>query len=239
MQRDLLQQIDREDNENVYRKTYQTGSEALFFAQCRDQNETWVPLFEKAYAKAHGDYASLVGGWIGEGVEDLSGGVTAELLTSDILDIDEFWDKEMSRVNDEFLFGASTGLLEHGYGERNGISEGHAYVVMEARTLKSGHSSLASAWLNFVTLGARSARVSGRELGVMGLKNGLLRCRRKWITSLAATLSSGFLTRILFGNIPTSTAPDFSAIATGDAASAGLVLMHRGRRLIMRSSISS
>ncbi|GKU17013.1 unnamed protein product [Fusarium langsethiae] len=122
MQRDLLQQIDREDNENVYRKTYQTGSKALFFAQCRDQNETWVPLFEKAYAKAH----------------DLSGGVTTELLTSDILDIDEFWDKEMSRVNEEFLFGASTGLLEHGYGERNGISEGHAYVVLDARTLKSG-----------------------------------------------------------------------------------------------------
>jgi len=138
MQRDLLQQIDREDNEVVYRRTYQTGSKALFFAQCRDQNETWVPLFEKAYAKAHGDYASLAGGWIGEGVEDLSGGVTTELLTSDILDIDDFWDKEMSRVNDEFLFGASTGLLEHGYGERNGISEGHAYVVLEARTLKSG-----------------------------------------------------------------------------------------------------
>ncbi|EEU39789.1 uncharacterized protein NECHADRAFT_104274 [Fusarium vanettenii 77-13-4] len=138
MQRDLLQQIDREDVENVYRKTYQTGSKALFFAQCKDQNETWVPLVEKAYAKAHGDYASLSGGWIGEGLEDLSGGVTTELLTSDILDIDEFWDKEMSRVNDEFLFGASTGLLEHGYGERNGISEGHAYVVMEARTLKSG-----------------------------------------------------------------------------------------------------
>lgn len=138
MQRDLLQQIDREDVENDYRKTYQTGSKALFFAQCKDQNETWLPLVEKAYAKAHGDYASLAGGWIGEGVEDLSGGVTTELLSSDILDTDEFWDKEMSRVNQEFVFGASTGLLEHGYGERNGISEGHAYIVMEARTLSNG-----------------------------------------------------------------------------------------------------
>ncbi|KAL5584155.1 hypothetical protein FOVSG1_015506 [Fusarium oxysporum f. sp. vasinfectum] len=109
-QRDLLQQIDCEDNENVYRKAYQTGSKALFF----------------------------VGSWIGEGVEDLSGGVTNELLTSDILDIGEFWDKEMSRVNDEFLFGASTGLLERGYGEGNGISEGQGYVVMETRTLRSG-----------------------------------------------------------------------------------------------------
>ncbi|KAJ0135436.1 Uncharacterized protein HZ326_21530 [Fusarium oxysporum f. sp. albedinis] len=109
-QRDLLQQIDCEDNENVYRKAYQTGSKALF----------------------------LVGSWIGEGVEDLSGGVTNELLTSDVLDIGEFWDKEMSRVNDEFLFGASTGLLERGYGERNGISEGQGYVVIETRTLRSG-----------------------------------------------------------------------------------------------------
>jgi hypothetical protein len=138
MQRDLLQQIDREDVENHYRRTYQTGSKALFFGQNIDQNETWIPLLEKAYAKAHGDYASLSGGWIGEGLEDFCGGVTTELLASDILDLDAFWDDEMSRVNEEFLFGCSTGLLDGGYGERNGISEGHAYVVMEARTLKEG-----------------------------------------------------------------------------------------------------
>ena len=138
MQRDLLQQIDREDVEKHYRKTYQTGSKALFFGQNLDQNETWVPLIQKAYAKAHGDYASLVGGWIGEGLEDLSGGVTTELFSSDILDLDEFWDNEMSKVNQEFLFGCSTGVMEHGYGNRDGIAEGHAYVIMDARTLKSG-----------------------------------------------------------------------------------------------------
>ncbi|KAL2170726.1 hypothetical protein VTG60DRAFT_4474 [Thermothelomyces hinnuleus] len=138
LQRDLLQQIDREDVERVYRKTYQTGSKALFFAQCKDQNETWVPLIEKAYAKAHGDYLSLSGGWIGEGLEDLSGGVTTELLASDILDLDSFWENELSKVNEEFLFGCSTGLLDGGYGDRDGIEEGHAYLVMEARTLKNG-----------------------------------------------------------------------------------------------------
>ncbi|KAJ9129876.1 Calpain-D [Pleurostoma richardsiae] len=138
MQRDLLQQIDREDVERVYRKTYQTGSKALFFAQCRDQNETWVPLIEKAYAKAHGDYACLSGGWIGEALEDLSGGVTTELLAGDIFDTEMFWENELSRVNQEFLFGCSTGLLGGGYGEREGITEGHAYVIMEARTLKNG-----------------------------------------------------------------------------------------------------
>lgn len=138
MQRDLLQQIDREDVERVYRQTYQTGSKAMFFAQCKDQNETWVPLIEKAYAKAHGDFASLSGGWVGEGLEDLSGGVTTELLASDILDTDGFWDSELSKVNEEFLFGCSTGLLDGGYGDREGISEGHAYIVMKAKTLKNG-----------------------------------------------------------------------------------------------------
>ncbi|KAI1739781.1 hypothetical protein F4680DRAFT_135472 [Xylaria scruposa] len=138
MQRDLMNQIDRESPEKEYRKTYQTGSKALFFGQCKNQNETWVALFEKAYAKAHGDFGSLAGGWIGEGLEDLTGGVTTELLASDILDLDEFWENEVSKVNQEFLFGCSTGLLDGGYGDRNGIREGHAYVVMDARTLKSG-----------------------------------------------------------------------------------------------------
>ena len=142
MQRDLLQQIDREDQEQVYRKTYQTGSKALFFAQNLDQNETWVPLLEKAFAKAHGDYASLGGGWTGEGLEDLTGGVTNEMFTADILDTDEFWENEMSKVNQEFLFGCSTGILEYGNGPREGIQTAHAYVITDARTLKSGERLL-------------------------------------------------------------------------------------------------
>ncbi|ORY63397.1 uncharacterized protein BCR38DRAFT_344294 [Pseudomassariella vexata] len=139
MHRDLLQQVDDPDDiEEKYRQTYQTGSKALFFGQNKDQNETWVPLVEKAYAKVHGDFASLTGGWTGEGVEDLSGGVTTELLASDILDLDGFWENELCKVNKEFLFGCSTGLLDGGYGERRGIREGHAYVVMDVRTLKNG-----------------------------------------------------------------------------------------------------
>jgi hypothetical protein len=86
IERALWEDIDRPDSEEKYRRTYQSGSEALFFAACENSNETWLPLLEKAYAKAHGDYAAIEGGFTGEGIEDLTGGVTTELVTSDILD---------------------------------------------------------------------------------------------------------------------------------------------------------
>ena len=35
-----------------WRERQQTGSEALYFSHCEDPNETWLPLLEKAYAKA-------------------------------------------------------------------------------------------------------------------------------------------------------------------------------------------
>lgn len=42
-----------------YKKKYQTGSDALIFASCENQNETWLPLIEKAYAKVHGDFKAI------------------------------------------------------------------------------------------------------------------------------------------------------------------------------------
>ena len=56
-----------------------------------------------------------------------------ELLISDILNEDDFWDNELKKVNKEFLFGCTTGILDVGYYHRQGIVEGHAYTIMEAR----------------------------------------------------------------------------------------------------------
>lgn len=49
----------------MYEKTFMKGSNALVYASCQDPNETWLPLLEKAYAKAHGDYGAVEGGWSG------------------------------------------------------------------------------------------------------------------------------------------------------------------------------
>ena len=48
-----------------YQATYQTGPGALYFSQGQDPNETWLSLFEKAYAKAHGDYDAIRWGYPG------------------------------------------------------------------------------------------------------------------------------------------------------------------------------
>lgn len=64
-ERQIWESINRSDSEEEYRKAYQTGSRALYFAQCSDENETWLPLLEKAYAKAHGDFNAIQGGFVG------------------------------------------------------------------------------------------------------------------------------------------------------------------------------
>ncbi|KZF22520.1 cysteine proteinase, partial [Xylona heveae TC161] len=133
-------EINRADTEEEWKKTYQSGSAALYFAQCSEQNETWLPLLEKAYAKAHGDFGAIEGGFVGEAIEDLTGGVTTELFTSDILDKNKFWKEELMNVNKTFLFGCATGYFGE-WAFKRGIVATHAYSIMQAREVK-GHRLL-------------------------------------------------------------------------------------------------
>jgi hypothetical protein len=66
-----------------------------------------------------------------EAVEDLTGGVTSEVYTTDILDKNRFWNEELLLANKDFLFAAVIlgGVTE----ERSGIITGHAYSVLKAR----------------------------------------------------------------------------------------------------------
>jgi len=134
--------VRRTNQEGQYQELFQRGSQALYFAQCRNQNETWVSLLEKAYAKAHGDYASISGGQTGEAIEDLTGGVTTEIYTSNILDPEHFWSKELSRNSKDFVFSCAVARWRewrpyHSANEkvreerRAGIISQHAYAILD------------------------------------------------------------------------------------------------------------
>lgn len=110
-----------------YREANQRGSEALYFSKCADPNETWIPLLEKAYAKLHGDYEAIYGGWSGEGVEDMTGGVTTTINAKRALNKDKLW-KELANDLGDFVFAASA----TGAGSQNGLFRGHAYSILKA-----------------------------------------------------------------------------------------------------------
>lgn len=119
------------EKERKYKKNNQTGSDALYFAKCADANEIWLPLLEKAYAKVHGDYEAIEGGISGEAVEDMTGGVTTNIMTNKILSKERLW-KELLNVNKQFIFAASSPWLGSDSEARRGLALSHAYSILKA-----------------------------------------------------------------------------------------------------------
>ncbi|CAK5267434.1 unnamed protein product [Mycena citricolor] len=61
------------NDKKLYETSARKGGKTLYFARSGTENETWVPLVEKAYAKLHGDYLSIDGGFSCDAIEDLTG----------------------------------------------------------------------------------------------------------------------------------------------------------------------
>ncbi|USW56034.1 Putative cysteine peptidase, cysteine active, peptidase C2, calpain, catalytic [Septoria linicola] len=112
------------DDEKL-KEALQKDGLALYFGHCKS-NETWLPLIEKAYAKAHGDYYAIEGGFASEGIEDLTGGVAVILNPEDIMDKDRFWTEQLSQVNVKYLFGGGSKPTGS-----KGFVGGHAYAVLD------------------------------------------------------------------------------------------------------------
>jgi hypothetical protein len=115
-----------------WREREQRGGDALYFAKSADENETWIPLMEKAYAKIHGDYDAIQGGWPGEGVEDLTGGVTVTLQCDRVFSKERLW-RELVNEKGEFLFSVTT-LPSRYYASswKNSLATYHAYSLLAA-----------------------------------------------------------------------------------------------------------
>ena len=128
------------DSERKFRDVLQKGSDALYFGKCREDNETWLPLLEKAYAKAHGDYSALSGGDADAGIADLTGGVGTELWIGDILDKEKFWRDDVCHVNEDVLLSCDAGPYDDWQesdkptlsSDRSGILTTHSYSILVA-----------------------------------------------------------------------------------------------------------
>ncbi|KAL3932109.1 MAG: hypothetical protein SGBAC_011003 [Bacillariaceae sp.] len=93
----------------------------------------WPALIEKAYAKAHGSYANLSGGFIAEGLADLTGASTETIVfeREQLLDPtgDELWVKMLSFSDAGFLMGVATNR------GGDGLVGCHAYSVLKVLEL--------------------------------------------------------------------------------------------------------
>jgi len=133
-----------EKERKKYRKCFQSGSDALHFGKCADDKQFWLPLLEKAYAKVHGDYEAIDGGFASEAIEDLTGGVSTYIMTSSVRDREVLWN-ELLNKDGNYLFAANSFVpsSKHLVGRRNhqtrGLAPSHSYAVEGAIEVEGEH----------------------------------------------------------------------------------------------------
>ncbi len=106
--------------------------------------EFWVSLIEKAYAKLHGSYYYLTGGYIHEGLSDLTGLTPVRMELKKINPaneptrdaVDTFWNKLVSMAG-HFTMGCSAsgeteGAIRGIDNMPTGLISGHAYAILDA-----------------------------------------------------------------------------------------------------------
>jgi calpain-15 len=87
--------------------------------------QLWPALIEKAYAKAHGSYVQLSGGFIQEAFYDMTGAPTETVIFGACWEVEELWARLLSFSEAGFIMGVATnkggdGLVGH-----------HAYSVLQ------------------------------------------------------------------------------------------------------------
>ncbi|GMT09457.1 hypothetical protein PFISCL1PPCAC_754, partial [Pristionchus fissidentatus] len=103
------------------------------------KNQLWVPLVEKAYAKALGKYEMLRSGRTVEGLALLTGAPCESItLEEDDLDVDLVWARLLSAKEAGYVMGASCGAgskkrVGEGVSAALGLLTQHAYSILDVR----------------------------------------------------------------------------------------------------------
>lgn len=115
------------------------------FGRCSDPDELWVPLVEKAYAKLHGCYETLISGFLDDALHDMTGYVSEKLNLHDkngcfpnpsLPMKSHFFDYILSRWKEGCMMGCArkTNVTEEKL--TNGIITGHAYGITDVLQMK-------------------------------------------------------------------------------------------------------
>lgn len=118
------------------------------FSRCRNPDEFWVSLLEKAYAKLNSRYINLTNGFIDEGLANLTNYDPETLKFNSETDPDQNWKVLSELLNSGSLVGCSLnfqgvkGLTPREVQEKQrealskGIQYGHAYGILDCRELE-------------------------------------------------------------------------------------------------------
>ncbi|CAF4218813.1 unnamed protein product, partial [Adineta steineri] len=103
-----------------------------------EENEFWIALLEKAYAKLYDSYESLKGGIITEALVDMTGGIGELFYMKDIMNKDLFWQTINTALNHGAMIGCGTpqDKTERESKSSDGLIGNHAYAVTDATDVK-------------------------------------------------------------------------------------------------------
>ena len=99
--------------------------------------ELWVMLIEKAYAKFEGGYSNIIGGLMHPEIQFLTGAMAREIQTKDKNCWTEIYNACMGK--NILTTGSFQGTGNHFNSTAKGISNGHAYTILDAKEFV-GHS---------------------------------------------------------------------------------------------------
>ncbi|KAJ4443808.1 hypothetical protein ANN_05588 [Periplaneta americana] len=108
-----------------------TCDNELIFTQSSVQNEFWIPLVEKAYAKLHGSYEALEDGHLADALVDFTGGVseTVDLKGNDYSEQEEkrtmLFEKLLEEVRDHSVMCSLITTINIRYSPQNWV---HLYT---------------------------------------------------------------------------------------------------------------
>jgi hypothetical protein len=119
------------------------------FGHCKDPEEIWVLLIEKALAKLLGTYEALDGGYLEEGVVMLTGGRPEKVTINDWKGKSCFeetaadlWHKLVTYYDEGHMMGAAICSGKEMPDQSTGLVAGHAYGVLNVHATKDGKFKL-------------------------------------------------------------------------------------------------